>query len=174
MNLILRLLWQAIFARFRSPVSVFGPCRTAFTVLPTDLDVLLHVNNGVYLSMMDVARIDLMQRSGLFTPISKKGWYPVVVAQSIRYKRPLLAFQRFIIETRVLGWDDKAFVIEQRFERKGEVVAHALVRARFLSSKDGNVTPGDIVALVPSPPATPTLPEYAAQWNADHGSWPTT
>ena len=81
--------------------------RTPFTVLPTDLDVLIHVNNGVYLSMMDVARIDLMQRSGLFTPISKKGWYPVVVAQSIRYKRPLLAFQRFVIETRVLGWDDQ-------------------------------------------------------------------
>ncbi len=174
MNLFLRLLWQVIFACFRSSVSVFGPCRTPFTVLPTDLDVLMHVNNGVYLSMMDLARIDLMQRSGLFAPIKKKGWYPVVVAQSIRYKRSLLAFQRFVIETRVLGWDDKAFVVEQRFERKGEVVAQALVRARFLSRNGGNPTPADIVALVPSPQATPILPQYAAQWNADHGSWPAT
>ena len=172
MNLILRMLWQAVFARFRSRVSVFGPCRTPFTVLPTDLDVLMHVNNGVYLSMMDLARIDLMQRSGLFAPVYRKGWYPVVVAQSIRYRRSLRAFQRFVIETRVLGWDDKAFVIEQRFECQGDVVAHALVRGRFRSKDGGNVTPGDIVGMVPNQPALPTLPEYAAQWNADHGSWP--
>jgi acyl-CoA thioesterase FadM len=171
MNLILRLLWQAIFSRFRSPVSVFGPCRTSFTVLPTDLDVLMHVNNGVYLSMMDLARIDLMQRSGLFEPIYKKGWYPVVVAQSIWYRRSLRVFQRFVIETRVLGWDEKAFVIEQRFECRGDVVAHALVRGRFRAKKGGNVAPADIVAMVPNPPATPTLPEYAARWNADHSAW---
>jgi hypothetical protein len=63
-----------------------------------------------------------------------RGWYPVVA--TIQFRRSLRLLQRFEIETRVLAWDDKAFLIEQRFLRGEQPVAHALVRAPFLS-RDG-------------------------------------
>src|SRR5687768_7148163 len=115
MNLFFRLLWTLVAARFRSRVPTLGPVQTPFRVWPTDLDVLMHVNNGVYLSMMDLGRIDLMTRSGLFATINERGWYPVVTAQTIQYRRSLKLFDRFDIVTRVLAWDDKTIMLEQRF-----------------------------------------------------------
>jgi acyl-CoA thioesterase FadM len=172
MNLYLRLLWLALTAWMRPPAPIIGPVRTRFCVWPSDLDVLLHVNNGVYLSMMDLGRVDLMKRAGMFGRVTRRGWYPVVVAQSIRYRRSLKLFDRFAIETRVLGWDQKAFLIEQRFERGGEIVAHALVRARFLSKRGETVSPAEVLAVADSVPPMPVIPEHAAQWNADHTAWP--
>jgi acyl-CoA thioesterase FadM len=92
------------------------------------LRLLRHVNNGIYFSMMDLARVDLMIRAGYAGKVKQQGWYPVVVAETIQFRRSLNLFQRFEIETRVLGWDDKAIVLEQQFIRGGESVAHALVR----------------------------------------------
>ncbi len=90
------------------------------------------MNNGIYLVIMDLARLDLMVRSGFWRKVQAQGWYPVVVAETIQFRRSLNLLQRFEIETRVLGWDDKAVLLEQQFWCKGDVVAHALVRARFL------------------------------------------
>ena len=171
MNLYFRLLWQSLFGSRRSPVPVLGPCRTPFRVLPSDLDVLRHVNNGVYLSLMDVARVDLMQRAGLAGPLRRHGWYPVVVAESIQFRRSLGLFQRFEIETRVLGWDEKAFVVEQRFFRGEEAIAVALVRARFLARGGGAVAPADVVHLVGPDIAQPVMSPDVARWNEDHATW---
>jgi YbgC/YbaW family acyl-CoA thioester hydrolase len=139
-------------------------------VLPTDLDVLRHVNNGVYLSMMDLARVDLMMRAGLARKLRQRGWYPVVVAQTIRFRRSLTLFQAFTIETRVLGWDEKAFVLEQRFERGAEPVANALVRARFLATGGERISPQDVLALVGESSSSPALADEVARWNAEQAS----
>ena len=171
MNLFLRLIWLAIAGRFRPRVGVLGPCRTPFRVLPTDLDVLRHMNNGVYFSLMDVARVDLLTRAGLAGSIAARGWYPVVVAETIQFRRSLNLFDRFSIETRVLGWDEKAFVLEQRFLRGTEPIAAALVRARFLSRKGGTVTPADVLTIRDEVPQPGEMPEYAAQWNAAQAIW---
>jgi len=166
------MLWLALARRFRSRVPVLGPCVTPFRVWPTDLDVLLHVNNGIYFSMMDVARFDLMARAGLMGEVRRRGWYPVVTAETIQFRRSLLPFQAFTIESRVIGWDDKAFVIEQRFLRPGEdrPVAQALVRAMFLSRRGGTVPIQEFLAVAP-PQQRPVMPDYAARWNADHSAW---
>ena len=171
MNLIFRLLWLSIAGRFRSSVPVLGPCRTPFRVLPTDLDLLRHVNNGVYFSLMDLARLDLLARAGLTAAIASHGWYPVVAAETIQFRRSLLLFQRFTIETRVLGWDDKAFLLEQRFLRGKDAIASALVRARFLSRDGGNVSPADIVALAGNIGPPDEMPAHAAEWNAAQVAW---
>jgi YbgC/YbaW family acyl-CoA thioester hydrolase len=171
MNLLLRFFSLLLLGRFRSRVPALGPCRTPFRVMPTDLDVLLHVNNGVYLSMTDLARVDLMQRSGLAGVVKSRGWYPVVVAQTIQYKRSLKLFERFEIVTRVLAWNEKAILLEHRFERAGETVAYGLIRARFLSRAGGTVSINDLIAVAGSPPPPIDVPEYALRWNAEQEQW---
>lgn len=166
MNLFLRLLWTLMVARFRPRAPALGPVSTPFRVMPTDLDVLMHVNNGVYLSMMDLGRIDLMIRSRLFTTINERGWYPVVVAQTIQYRRSLKLFDRFDIVTRVLAWDDKSIMIEQRFVRRGEEIATALMRARFLRRTGGTVPMAELIAAAGNPPTPTDVPAYALEWNA--------
>lgn len=161
MNLLFRLVWLLIVSRFRRRCDVLGPVSTPFRVLPTDLDVLRHVNNGVYLSLLDLARTDLMIRSGLFPAVRRRGWYPVVTAESIRFRRSLTLFQRFDVVTRVLGWDEKSIYLEQRFVRGDTVVANALITGRFLRS-GGSVTPAEVLGLAGlDPAAPPPMPGWA-------------
>jgi len=170
MNLFFRFLWLMTMGRLRTPCHPLGPCRTPFRVLPTDLDLQRHVNNGVYLSMMDLARIDLLQRAGLLRRIQAKGWYPVVTAQTIQYRRSLTLFQRFEIVTRVLAWDDKTILLEQQFERGAETIAHGLVRGRFLS-RGGSVPLTELIVMAGNPQPPTDVPEYALRWNTDQESW---
>jgi YbgC/YbaW family acyl-CoA thioester hydrolase len=170
MNLWLRLLWLMVVGRFRSRVDPLGPCRTPFRVWPSDLDVFMHVNNGVYLSMMDLARVDLMARSGLLAKIRARGWHPVVTSQTIQYRRSLRLLEQFEIVTRVLAWDDKYILLQQEFERRGEVVATALMRGRF-RSREGNVAMTEIVALAGNPAPPANVSDFARQWNATQSSW---
>ena len=170
MNLFFRLIWLSLVTRWRTVVPALGPCRTPFRVLPTDLDLLCHVNNGVYLSMMDLARVDFSSRAGVSKPMRARGWYGVIVAETIRFRRPLTLLQRFEIETRVLAWDERAFLLEQRFFRGDDQIAHALVRARFLSRDGAKVTPRDVLALGGSPSRPPDPPEWVARWNAEQSA----
>ena len=46
-------------------MSVLGLCLTPFRCWFTDLDVLRHMNNGKYFSIMDLARVDrILKKSG--------------------------------------------------------------------------------------------------------------
>lgn len=166
MNLIFRLLWLLLKSRSLPDATALGPCRTSFRVLPTDLDVLRHVNNGKYFSLMDLARIDMISRGGLTPHLRRLRWIPVVTAESIQLKRSLTLFQSFEIETRVVGWDEQAFVLEQQFTRNAKVVASALVRTRFLS-REGTVTPREVLELLGLPVDSPELPAHISRWNED-------
>jgi len=115
MKLYFRLIWLILTQSRRSRSSLLGPVDTGFRVLPNDLDALFHVNNGVYLTLMDLGRTDLLLRSNAFSKIRKKGWYPVLAAETIRFKHSLKLWQRFIIRTRVVGWDERSIYLEQQF-----------------------------------------------------------
>ena len=118
MNKLLRLLWLLIVARFRPPCDLLEPCRTPFRVMPTDLDVLGHVNNGVYLSIMDLARVDLMIRASVFAKAKAQGWYPVVTAETIQFRRSLKLVQAFEIENAVIG---RIWISERKNRRPGQL-----------------------------------------------------
>ena len=89
MNLWLRLLSLFCFSWFRERCDILGPCLTPFRVLPSDLDVLGHMNNGKYLSLLDLARTDIMIRSGVLPQLIKRQWYPVLAAETIAFKSSL-------------------------------------------------------------------------------------
>jgi acyl-CoA thioesterase FadM len=168
MNLFLRLLLLLLTYRFRPRCEPLGPSRKRFIVWPPDLDVLWHVNNGVYLSMLDVARVDMMLRSGMAGPLRKNGIYPVVAAETIRFRRSLQLFQVFEVETRVIGWDEKAFIIQHRFSRRDEPIAEAVVRARFLRRKGGGVSARELLDLLGKSEPSPALPAWIEAWNREN------
>lgn len=170
MNLFLRLLWLVTTARFRPRCDILDVARTRFRVWPTDLDVLRHVNNGVYLSLMDLGRVDLLIRSGVLARVRANGWYPVVAAETIQFRRSLTVFQPFVIETRVLGWDERSIFLEQRFVRPlpgGETIALAVIRGRFLAAGGGAVPTSDLMALSGHSGPSPEIPEWVRRWNDD-------
>lgn len=169
MNQFLRLFWL-LYLRRAAPLGLLEVCSTPFTVVPADLDVLRHMNNGVFHSLMDLGRIDYMRRTGLLRQLNRNRWYPVITLSSMRFRRSLELWQRFTIETRFLGHDDTTMFVEQRFLRRGETVARAVVGARFLK-KGGTVHPHELLALTGYTEALPALPDWVKAWSEAVRTW---
>jgi acyl-CoA thioesterase FadM len=166
-HLIFRTILQTILGRFRPRLGPWDVASTAFRVLPTDIDLLRHMNNGMYLSILDLGRIALMQRSGMWAALNRRGWYPVVAAETITFRRSLQPWQRFVVESRVLGFDAKAVYIEQRFVVGGEIYARAYIRGRFLKRSGGTVGYDEMVELAGTAPDDGRMPEWLLGWGDD-------
>lgn len=164
MKLLFRLLWLVLTQSFRSRTDIMGPVETRLRVYPNDLDIFLHVNNGVYLTYADLGRTDLLLRANAFHKIRKRGWYPVIASQTIQIKKSLKLGQVFSINTRVIGWSDKAVYMEQVYMRGETFIARALVDARFLSLKGERVSNQELLDLLGLVRSSPTLPNYLQLW----------
>jgi len=143
---------------------MLDPSVTRTRVRPGDLDMYLHVNNGVYLQMMDIARTNLIAELGGLALLREKGWYPVVAASTMTYRRSLQLFDPVEITTRVVGWDPRVVYLEQVFTRRGELAARGIVAGRFLSRAGGRVPAPDVAELFGGPAQSPELPDDVAAW----------
>jgi len=146
MNLILRLLILLISSPRRPRQALMSTVFLRLWVLPTDLDINLHLTNSRYLAFMDLGRIELMLRSGLFGKVIRRRWLPVVSTASLRFRREIGVFQRINLSTRLLGWDEKWFYMEQRFETDQGVAAIGIVKGLFRGPK-GNVPTRQLLSL---------------------------
>ena len=170
MHMLFRTLWHRFFVGGRGSRLGFSDVgRSRFRVWPTDLDILRHMNNGKYLSIMDVARYDLLQRNGIGELFEREGWYPVVVGQTISYRKSLNPWKRFWIESRILGFDEQAVYMEQRFVRpdssqRPEVYARAIVRARFLKKSGGVVKIDELIEKTGADRSEFRVPEEILAW----------
>jgi acyl-CoA thioesterase FadM len=124
------------------------------------------MNNGIYLTLLDLARFDLMKRANAWQKLKKAHIHPVVVQETITFRKSLTPWLRFQIETKMLGWDEQAFYIGQRFVVKGEIYAEAVVKLRFLKSPKGTPTPTEVNAVLGGwPGPAPELPSWISDWN---------
>jgi acyl-CoA thioesterase FadM len=161
------LLLTLIVSRFRSRRELMGRCLTPFRVLPTDLDTALHVNNGVYLSLLDLARVDFLMRSGCAATLMRNRWFPVVAAETIQFHRELRLFERFFAETQLLGWDDRTFFIRHRIFKKrpdGDLAAEAVIRGIMVRRSGGTVSIPELIAAVGNPPRPEAMPDWIVDW----------
>jgi acyl-CoA thioesterase FadM len=167
LNLWFRLLLTFLLSRRRSRCSILGSCFTPFRVMPTDLDVAVHLNNGRYFSLLDVARMDYMKRSGSYPVLMRNRWYPVVTSETMQFHRALLPFERFFVETRLIGWDKRTFFIRHRLFRQrieGELVAEAIVRG-VMARRSGGVVPlPDVLNALGNPPRPEPMPAWIERW----------
>lgn len=153
-----------ILSRFRRRIELTGEARVRFTALPHDCDLNFHLNSGRYLSFMDVARMDLIGRLRLLSPLLKRGWRPVMGGCIVRFRRSVMPFERFSIRSRVLAWDEKWFYIEHIVENaRGDFCAAGHVRT-LIRGKSGNVSTRDAIALLGEDIPSPPLPDFIAQW----------
>ena len=172
-NLLFRLLWLRLTVGRKPRLNFDDVDRLAMRARWTDLDQLRHVNNGVFLSIMDLGRVDLMMRTGVWTKLMDAGYYPVVAAQTITYRKSLQWRQRFVLETRMAGFHDRALFVEQRFVVSGEIYARAFVKARFLKRTGGTVTVEELNTLAGIDLTQLPLEAWVRRW-ADDVALPST
>lgn len=134
------------------------------TTLPTDLDILRHMNNGRYLSLFDLGRWDLLIRTGLFDAMKQRGWYAVVSSETVTFRKSLELWQRFDVESRFIGHDDKALFLEHRAVVDGEVYARVIVRARMLRRSGGTISHEELFGALGRPEGVPDIDEWIHDW----------
>lgn len=102
-----------------------------------DLDVNWHMNNSRYLREADFGRFLLLIETGIWNSIKQrrlsgmKDAHFLVSAIQVQYRQSLQWADRFEIHSRIDGWDDRAFYIEQTMvkDQTNDVVCLLLVRA---------------------------------------------
>ncbi len=148
MNLALRMLYVLVLSLFRERVPITAlESRLTLRTLPNDLDVNLHMNNGRYLTICDLNRVDLFIRTGLLKIMLKKKWMPMVADHTMTYKRPLKVLERFDVSLAVTHWDEKFFYMTHTFIAGGRVVAEGTSKA-VIRSSEGVVRPAEVILAV--------------------------
>jgi acyl-CoA thioesterase FadM len=161
------LLAMTVKSRGKPELGIGDVAKTSFVVLPTDIDLLGHMNNGRYPSYMDLARVDMTNRTGMSAVLSKAGIYAVVGQSSMVYRRSLDLWQRFDIETAVLGADERAIYLQQRFVVDGELHARGVVQGRFIEKGVGTAKTARVVEVLEAAGIVVDLPELdqrVADW----------
>lgn len=164
MNLYLRLLRLLILLPFVRRRGLLEPGRVRFRVWPNDCDINLHMNNGRYLTFMDLGRVHLIAQIGLGRALLRRRWAPVLSAAEMNFIRPLRPFQAFELVTRLLTWDEKYFYIEQRFVSDGRLLAVGMVKGLFLRGRE-RVESRAVLAALGLADLPPALPDVVRHWN---------
>ncbi|WP_427015758.1 acyl-CoA thioesterase [Pseudarthrobacter sp. P1] len=163
MHLLLRTLLHLLLSSRQPRLSIWDTSSMPMRVLFTDVDINMHINNGMYFSLMDIGRFDLLVRSGAWKAARRRGWNPVVSAETIAFRKSLKLGQRYTIESRILGFDEKAMYFEQRMVADGEIYARAYIASRLVAN-GGPVGNEDIFAEIGQPPAGLELPPWIHEW----------
>ncbi|KNG93929.1 acyl-CoA thioesterase [Pseudaestuariivita atlantica] len=141
---------------------------------PWDIDLWVELNNGRTLTLYDLGRIPFGQRVGLLAALKKKGWGLTIAGASVRYRRRIRPMETFTIRSRLAGWDDRFFYIDQSiWKTSGECANQALLRSAA-TGPDGIVPPALVAEAMGIDTESPPLPAWVAAW-ADAEStrpWP--
>jgi acyl-CoA thioesterase FadM len=141
MNLIFRLIYVYALSLFRERLPVEkSVSRLSLRVLPNDLDINLHMNNGRY-------RVDLFIRTGLLKAMRKRRWFPVIAEHTMSYKKSLHLFERFDVALEVTHWDDKYFYMTHTFSKAEKVVATGTSKGA-IRSRSAVIRPAEVIAAV--------------------------
>lgn len=164
MNLWIRVLIVGILAFFRRKLHPTDISTTTFRVMPHDVDINIHLNNGRYLEIMDLGRLDMTIRMGLFSVFYLQHLTPVVVSSMIRYRRSLRLFQKYNVITKILGFNDRFIYIQQDFISNGELCARGAIKACLI--QNGKMAhPGSIVDKFKIDIKS-DLPQWLTDWDS--------
>src|SRR3954452_24742059 len=103
----LRLLKTGIAFAGAPRIGLLDTTCIRMRVWPNDLDFNLHVNNGRYLTLADIGRVDWFQRSGVLQLARRENAIPVVGDAIAKFRRELKLGQTFEIRSRLVGWDPR-------------------------------------------------------------------
>ncbi|MGB0893020.1 MAG: thioesterase family protein [Parashewanella sp.] len=166
MNLYFRFFWL-LFWRIRHcrQIEFLETSKIDYRVMPSDCDVNFHITNSRYAAFMDLARTYMLAEMGLLKKFFKLKWMPIVNAVEFTYIRDVKPFQKFSIESKVVGWDEKYFYIEQRFVSDKGLHCIAHVRGVFVKNRK-QVPITQVVSTAGIEGDSPTLPAEVVKWIA--------
>ena len=141
MNLYWRLFLVILKALRRDTITPDNLTTIVTTrIFPNDLDVNMHVNNGRYLTLCDLTRVDFFMRSGLAKLMVKNKWSPIISEHTMTYLRPIKVFSKVDIHMSITHFAEKYFYCTHQFYLGEKLMAQGTSKALVIS-KTGSLTP---------------------------------
>lgn len=161
----LRLGKEVLKYRSAPSLPVTGTHVSHHRIWPWDLDPWNELNNGRTLTIYDLGRLPLINRTGLAALLRQQGWGITVAGNSTRYRRRLQLFQKVEMRSRCIGWDARFFYLEQAMYRGGDCANHLLIRSAVIDIAARKMVPtAEVAAAMPGQPASPPLPDWVRAW----------
>ena len=140
---------------------------------PWDIDPWRKLNNGRTLTLYDLGRLPLVNRTGLAQTLKANGWGLTVAGSSVRYRRRVRVFQPIEMRSAFISRDPRFLYLQQAMFRGGEALSGALYRGAVTSAA-GIVATERVMAAMGAPDWPMDLPGWAAAWSAAEAErpWP--
>ncbi len=169
-----RMLKELAIFRSSPPLALTDTHVSHHICWPWDIDMWLELNNGRSLTIYDLGRIPLAQRTGLIGVLRRGRWSFAMAGVSVRWRQRVRPFERIEMHSRCVGWDDRFIYLEQTmWKRDGSCASQALYRAA-VTGRDGIVAPVKVIEALGARQTSPDLPRWVAAWiDADAARpWP--
>ncbi len=163
MNLYLRLLWTLLRSRRLPRLQPGQTLERQWRVLANDIDVNGHMNNGRYLTLIDLMLVEYFVRTGFASVMLKRGWRPMAGGSFISYRRGLKPLQAYTLRFRLdacdLHWNYMRFefVDGDRVCAAGYMKGSAVARSGLVPNAESYAAMG--------------LPVHAAEMPAPVQHW---
>jgi acyl-CoA thioesterase FadM len=169
MNLYLRLLWTLLRA-WRAPrLRVGDTLERTLRVLPNDLDINGHMNNGRYMTLTDLLLVEYFVRIGFASTMLRERWRPMAGGSFITYRRGLKPLQVYTLRFRLDAGDVHWNYMRFEFVREGKVCAAGYMKGAAVGPT-GLVPNAVSYAAMNLPLPTAALPAPVRDWlAAEHG-----
>ena len=164
MNLYFRLLYTVVCSFFGPRIAYTDIASLSLRIMPNDLDINKHLNNGRYLTLLDLASIDFFIRGGVLKKFSISGLRPIVGGSIISYRKSLSLFERCTLSMKLEAWDDRWNYFRFEFLNSQEVVSAAGYFKGALVSKKGFLTTQELFELVGFKNRKRKLPPAISHW----------
>ncbi len=170
MNLYLRLIWALIRSRRLPAIQPGDWIERSLRVWPNDLDINAHMNNGRYLTIVDLMLVEYFVRTGFAATMLKAGWRPMSGGAFISYRKGLKPWQRYRLRFTLAGADTAWNYMRFEFLREdGTLCAAGYMKGAAVGPK-GLVSNEESYARSGLVFERQALPTPVAQWMAAEAS----
>jgi acyl-CoA thioesterase FadM len=166
MNLYLRLLWALLRSRRLPRIAPGDTIGRRLRVWPGDLDINGHMNNGRYLTIIDLMLVEYFVRSGFARVMFKAGWRPMSGGAVITYRKALLPWQRYRLSFTLAGADVAWNYMRFEFTREDGTLCAAGYMKGAAVSRGGLVPNAQSYARMGHAFTPQRLPDAVLHWMA--------
>ncbi|SNR37705.1 acyl-CoA thioesterase [Puniceibacterium sediminis] len=158
-------LFKELFLHRNAPRLALGEVHVSHHICwPWDIDLWMELNNGRTLTVYDLGRIPMAQRSGLITVLRRMRWGLTIAGTSVRYRRRVRMFDRIEMRSRLLCWDARFMYLEQSmWKTDGECSSHAVYRSA-ITDRNGIVPTSDVMLQMGIDVESPAMPDWVVRW----------
>lgn len=159
----IRSIHALVSARKYPPLGLYDTHVSYHRAWPWDTDMFGELNNGRILTLFELGRWQSTVRLELLQPFLRGRNTLAVAGVSVRYRKRIPIFQKYRMQTRMLGYGERFFYVDQTMWQ-GETCMNQMLLRAAIRDKSGTVPPAAFLEQMGKTTEQPGLPGWVRSW----------